>query len=59
MSSSRSGYFLPLALLGACVSADAATLRCAGVDFGLDKILLAFDATDADVCSLVFFDVAM
>jgi hypothetical protein len=59
MSSSRSGYFLPLALLGACVRADAATLRCAGVDFGLDKILLAFDATDADVCSLLFFDVAM
>lgn len=29
----------------ACVSADAATLFCAGVDFGLDKILLALEAT--------------
>jgi len=45
--------------LGACVTAEAATLRWAGVDFGFDNCLLAFDATDADVCSLLFFDVAM
>lgn len=49
-------YFL--LLFAACVSADAATLFCAGVDFGLDRILLALDATDGDVCS-DFFDVAM
>lgn len=46
------GYFLPL--LAACVSAEAATLFCAGVDFGLDRIALAFDATDGDVCSFDF-----
>lgn len=46
------GYFLPL--LAVCVSAEAATLFCAGVDFGLDKIALAFDATDGDVCSFDF-----
>jgi hypothetical protein len=46
-------------LPAACVRADAATLFCAGVDFGFDRILLAFDATDGDVCSLFFFDVAM
>lgn len=50
-------YFFPL--LRAWVKAEAATLRWAGVDFGFDKILLAFDATDGDVCSLRFFDVAM
>lgn len=46
-------YFL--LLFAACVSAEAATLFCAGVDLGLDKILLAFDATDADVRSLDCF----
>ena len=50
-------YFLPL--LRACVRADAATLFCAGVDLGFDRILLAFDATEEDVCSLLFLDVAM
>jgi hypothetical protein len=37
------------------VKADAATLFCAGVDFGFDSCLLAFDATDGDVCSVFFF----
>lgn len=50
-------YFLPL--LRACVRADIATLFCGGVDFGFERILLAFDAIDGDVCSLLFSPVAM
>lgn len=55
----RSHFDHLLGLLAACVSADAATLFCAGVDLGFDRILLAFDATDGDVRSLRVFDVAI
>jgi hypothetical protein len=53
----HSAYLLPL--LRACVNADAATLFWAAVDLGFDRTLLALDATDEDVFSLLFFDVAM
>ena len=49
------GYFLFFGLSFDCVSADAATLFCAGVDFGLDKTLLALEAT----AGLVFSFFAM
>lgn len=49
------GYFLFFGLSLDCVSADAATLFCARVDFGLDKILLALEAT----AGLVFSFFAM
>lgn len=49
-------YFLPrLGLFGACVNAEAATERCAGVDFGLLRILDAFVATVLLVCSFLDF----
>ena len=40
------------ALSGACDSADAATLFCDCVDFGLLRIFDAFEATDFEVRSL-------
>lgn len=42
----------PLPLSGACDSAEAATLFCDGVDFGLLRIFEACEATDLDVRSL-------
>ena len=48
------GYFF--GRLAAWVNAEAATLFCAGVDLGLDRILLALEATDGDVFSLLLFD---
>ena len=49
-------YFFWAGLSFACVSADPATLFCAGVDFGLESTLLALDATAGLVFSFFATD---
>lgn len=55
MSSRYFFFVFGAALLGACVSADAATRLTAADDFGSRSNLLAVDATDFDVFSFVLW----